>query len=231
MNIKTIITEAEITWQYVLQDRKKRRSSNSVTAYCERIAKAYLKNPPTLPKPPQKMRLLDRVKVKQVPERPPPLPPLVPNIVSMGYPALPMPGENGVKQHCKIVDIKIVDENVDDHVGRKNERPKWTGIEDIMLAYSEYSKGIVILLQLMLIVLFSSFHFPPSFVSERALEKKILTSETSKLVTQSNNLRSETIHLERRIYELLSARTALDSERRMLSEKIERINALVRNLR
>lgn len=137
-----IITEAEVTWQYVLQDRKKRRSSNSVTAYCERIAKAYSKNPPTLPKPPQKMRLLDRVKVKQVPERPPPLPPLVPNIVSMGYPALPMPGENGVKQHCKIVDIKIVDDNVvDDHVGGKNERPKWTGIEDIMLAYSEYSKG------------------------------------------------------------------------------------------
>lgn len=87
------------------------------------------------------MRLLDRVKVKQVPERPPPLPPLVPNIVSVGYPALPMPGENGVKQHCKIVDIKIVDDNVDDHVGGKNERPKWTGIEDIMLAYSEYSKG------------------------------------------------------------------------------------------
>lgn len=198
--------EAEVTWQYVLQDRKKRRSSNSVTAYCERIAKAYSKNPPTLPKPPQKMRLLDRVKVKQVPERPPPLPPLVPNIVSMGYPALPMPGENGVKQHCKIVDIKIVDDNVDDHVGGKNERPKWTGIEDIMLAYSEYSK-------------------------EKAMEKKILTSETSKLVAQSNNLRSETIHLERRIYELLSARTALDSERRMLSEKIERINALVRNLR
>lgn len=141
MNVKTIITEAEVTWQYVLQDRKKRRSSNSVTAYCERIAKVYSKNPPTLPKPPQKMRLLDRVKVKQVPERPPPLPPLVPNIVSMGYPALPMPGENGVKQHCKIVDIKIVDENVDDHVGGKNERPKWTGIEDIMLAYSEYSKG------------------------------------------------------------------------------------------
>lgn len=52
-----------------------------------------------------------------------------------------MPGENGVKQHCKIVDIKIVDDNVDDHVGGKNERPKWTGIEDIMLAYSEYSKG------------------------------------------------------------------------------------------
>lgn len=70
-----------------------------------------------------------------------------------------------------------------------------------------------------------------SSVSEKAMEKKILTSETSKLVAQSNNLRSETIHLERRIYELLSARTALDSERRMLSEKIERINALVRNLR
>lgn len=68
-------------------------------------------------------------------------------------------------------------------------------------------------------------------ISEKALEKKILTSETSKLMAQSNNLRSETIHLERRIYELLSARTALDSERRMLSEKIERINALVRNLR
>lgn len=234
-----IITEAEVTWQYVLQDRKKRRSSNSVTAYCERIAKAYSKNPPTLPKPPQKMRLLDRVKVKQVPERPPPLPPLVPNIVSMGYPALPMPGENGVKQHCKIVDIKIVDDNVDDHVGGKNERPKWTGIEDIMLAYSEYSKGTTrtssrhfyFVFRINRDVFIPSVSRLFSSVSEKAMEKKILTSETSKLVAQSNNLRSETIHLERRIYELLSARTALDSERRMLSEKIERINALVRNLR
>ncbi|XP_076238992.1 MAP7 domain-containing protein plexus isoform X2 [Calliopsis andreniformis] len=197
--------EAEVTWQYVLQDRKKRKSTNSVTAYCERIAKVYSKNPPTLPKPPQKMRLLDRVKVKHVPERPPPLPPLVPNIVPMCYPALPMPGENGVKQHCKVVDIKIMDDS-DEIVGGKKDKPKWNGIEDIMLAYREYSK-------------------------DKALEKKILTSETSRLVIQSNNLRSETIQLERRIYELLSAKTALDSERRVLSEKIERINALVRNLR
>lgn len=167
-----IITEAEVTWQYVLQDRKKRRSSNSVTAYCERIAKAYSKNPPTLPKPPQKMRLLDRVKVKQVPERPPPLPPLVPNIVSVGYPALPMPGENGVKQHCKIVDIKIVDDNVvDDHVGGKNERPKWTGIEDIVLAYSEYSKGTtrrddhgIYILSFALTEAFSFLPFPVYFL-------------------------------------------------------------------
>lgn len=114
-----------------------------MTAYCERIARAYSKNPPTLPKPPQKMRLLDRVKVKQIPERPPPLPPLVPNIVSMGYPSLPMPGENGVKQHCKIMDMKIMDENMDvDYVDGKKERPKWTGIEDIIFAYSEYSKGM-----------------------------------------------------------------------------------------
>ncbi|XP_076389811.1 MAP7 domain-containing protein plexus isoform X1 [Megachile rotundata] len=198
--------EAEVTWQYVLQDRKKRKSMNSVTAYCDRIAKVYSKNPPTLPKPPHKMRLLDRVKVKHVPERPPPLPPLVPNIVPMGYPALPMPGENGVKQHCKVIDMKLADDTMDDNISGKKERPKWTGIEDIMLAYKEYSK-------------------------EKALEKKVLTSETSKLVAQSNNLRSETIQLERRIYELLSARTALDSERRVLSEKIERINTLVRNLR
>lgn len=52
-----------------------------------------------------------------------------------------MPGENGMKQHCQIVDIKIMDENADDRVVGKRERPKWTGIEDIMLAYSEYSKG------------------------------------------------------------------------------------------
>lgn len=198
--------EAEVTWQYVLQDRKKRKSTNSVTAYCERIAKVYSKNPPTLPKPSHKMRLLDRVKVKHVPERPPPLPPLVSNSVSMCYPPLLMPGENGVKQHNKVIDIRIVDENTDENYAERKERPRWTGIEDIMLAYREYSK-------------------------EKALERRVLTSETSKLVAQSNNLRSETIQLERRIYELLSARTALDSERRVLSEKIERINALVRNFR
>ncbi|XP_076296792.1 MAP7 domain-containing protein plexus [Lasioglossum baleicum] len=198
--------EAEVTWQYVLQDRKKRKSTNTVTAYCERIAKAYSMNPPMLPKPPQKMRLLDRVKVKHVPERPPPLPPLVPNIVPMCYPVLPVPGENGVKQHCKIVDVKIIDDGADENVAGKRDRPKWNGIEDILLAYREYSK-------------------------EKTLEKRILTSETSRLAAQSNSLRSETIQLERRIYELLSAKTALDSERRVLGEKIERINALVRNLR
>lgn len=212
-----------------------------MTAYCERIARAYSKNPPALPKPPQKMRLLDRVKVKQIPERPPPLPPLVPNIVSMGYPSLPMPGENGVKQHCKIMDMKIMDENMDvDYVDGKKERPKWTGIEDIIFAYSEYSKGMksfhsfyrkLSINCCTIFYFYFFFSFSLLLVSEKALEKKILTSETSKLVAQSNNLRSETIHLERRIYELLSARTALDSERRMLSEKIERINALVRNLR
>lgn len=66
---------------------------------------------------------------------------------------------------------------------------------------------------------------------EKTLERKILTSETSKLISQYNSLHSEAVQLERKIYELLSARTALDSERRMLSDKIERINALVRNLR
>lgn len=135
--LQFVITEAEVTWQYVLADRKKRKSANSVTAYCERIAKVYSRNPPALPKPPQKMRLLDRVKVKHIPERPPPLPPLVPNIVSMYYPTLPMPGENGVKQHCKTIDIS----DSADEMSEKKEKPRWTGIVDIMFAYSEYLKG------------------------------------------------------------------------------------------
>ncbi|KAI4488968.1 hypothetical protein M0804_004466 [Polistes exclamans] len=151
--------EAEATWQYVLQDRKKRKSTNSVTVYCERIAKVYSKDPPPLPKPPQKMRLLDRVKVKHVPERPPPLPPL-PNIIHL---------------------------------------------------YTKTRSFILFL--------------------DKVLERRILTSETSRLAAQSNALRSETVQLERRIYELLSTRTALDSEKRVLSEKIERMNALVRTLR
>lgn len=137
-----LITEAEETWQYVLQDRKKRKSANSVTAYCERIAKVYSKNPPALPKPSQKMRLLDRVKKNHIPERPPPLPPLVPNIVpnivSMCYPTLPMPGENGVKQHYKTVDIG---ENTEEVSEKRDKSTKWTGIEDIMYAYKEYLKG------------------------------------------------------------------------------------------
>lgn len=131
------ISEAEVTWQYVLADRKKRKSANSVTAYCERIAKVYSKNPPALPKPPQKMRLLDRIKVKPTSERPPPLPPLVPNIVPMYYPTLPMPGENGVKQHCKTIDIS----ESTDEINERKEKPRWTGIEDVMFAYKEYLKG------------------------------------------------------------------------------------------
>lgn len=195
--------EAEITWQYILQDRKKRKSMNTVTAYCERIAKVYTQSSPPLPKHPQKMRLLDRVKVKHVPERPPPLPPLVPNIVSMHYPILPMPGENGVKHHCKIVDVWQDGEDV---VEEKKDTARWNGIEDIMLAYREYSK-------------------------EKTTERKVLTEQMSKMAAQSNGLRSEAIQLERRRYELLSTRSALENERRALSEKIERINALVRTLR
>ncbi|RLU24328.1 hypothetical protein DMN91_002416 [Ooceraea biroi] len=195
--------EAEVTWQYILADRKKRKSANSVTAYCERIAKVYSKDPPALPKPPQKMRLLDRIKVKHIPERPPPLPPLVPNIVSMYYPTLPMPGENGVKQHCKTIDIS---ESADETYEKRGDKPRWTGIEDVMFTYKEYLK-------------------------DKALERKILTSETSKLVAQYNGLRTETIQVERKYCELLSMKTALESEKRMLSDKIERINALVRNLR
>lgn len=67
--------------------------------------------------------------------------------------------------------------------------------------------------------------------TEKTLERKILTSEISKLMAQSNNLRSETAQLENKIYQLLDDRSEFDSERRMLSDKIERINALVRNLR
>lgn len=134
-----MITEAEVTWQYILQDRKKRKSANSVTAYCERIAKVYSKNPPTLPKPPQKMRLLDRVKVKHIPERPPPLPPLVQSTISMYYPTLPMPGENGVKQHCKTIDIN--EDEIND-LEEKREKSRWIGIEDVMFTYKEYLKGM-----------------------------------------------------------------------------------------
>lgn len=136
--IQFVIAEAEATWQYVLADRKKRKSANSVTAYCERIAKVYSRNPPAVPKSPQKKRLLDKVnKAKQSPERPSPLPPLVPNLVSMYCPTLPMPGENGVKQHCKTIDIS----ESSDETNEKREKPRWTGIVDVMFAYSEYMKG------------------------------------------------------------------------------------------
>lgn len=145
-----------------------------------------------------------------------------------------MPGENGMKQHCKVVDVKIVDDNGDENIAGKKERPKWAGIEEMMLAYREYSKGTSDARVSMSCRVgpFSYSDIPLSLVvADKALEKKVLTSETSRLVAHSNNLRSETMQLERRMYELLSARTALDSERRVLCEKIERINALVRNLR
>lgn len=74
-------------------------------------------------------------------------------------------------------------------------------------------------------------HIKMMKISEKSVEKKILTSQMSKLAAQSNCLRSEAMSLERTRYELASTRTALDAEKRMLSEKIERINALVKNLR
>lgn len=195
--------EAEISWQYILQDRKKRKSMNSVTAYCDRIAKVYSNNPPSAPKPPQRMRLLDKIKVKHIPERPPPLPPLVPNIVSAYYPILPLPGENGVK-HYKYSEIN--DDAEETGNNDNSDKPKWNGIEDIVQAYRDYQK-------------------------EKTMEKKVLTVQTSKLVGQTNSLRSEALQLERRWYELVDLRSSLDSEKRVLSQKIERINALVRALR
>lgn len=85
------------------------------------------------------MRLLDRVKSKHIPERALPLPPLVPNITSSTfYSVLPIPGENGIKQRCKIAEISKTGDDID---GDERDRSKWKGIEDIMFAYVEYSKG------------------------------------------------------------------------------------------
>lgn len=131
------ILEAEETWQYVLKDRKKRKAANSVTAYCDRLAKVYSKAPPASPKPVHKMRLLDRIKVKSMSEKPPPLPPLVPNILSTYYPPSPAPGDNGIKQPCKIMDTQ---ESCDAQQETRS-RVAWSNIEDIMVAYNEYSKG------------------------------------------------------------------------------------------
>jgi len=50
-----------------------------------------------------------------------------------------MPGENGVKQHCKAIDIS---ETSVDEVYEKRDKPRWTGIEDIMFTYRDYLKGI-----------------------------------------------------------------------------------------
>lgn len=49
-----------------------------------------------------------------------------------------MPGENGLRQQAKLLDIR---ENGDESNSEKIEKPRWGGIEDIMIAYSEYSKG------------------------------------------------------------------------------------------
>lgn len=68
-------------------------------------------------------------------------------------------------------------------------------------------------------------------VIEKTLERKVLAAQTAKLAARSNNLRSEAIQLEKRRYDLLSNCSALETERRGLSEKIERINALLRTLR
>ncbi|XP_034935974.1 uncharacterized protein px isoform X2 [Chelonus insularis] len=189
--------EAEITWQYVLRDRKKRKSTNTVTVYCDRIAQEYSKNPPASPKPPQKMRLLDKIKVKPPVGRAPLLPPLIPSFFS---PYFSIPGENGIRQPYKIVNIH---ENDDDQLSEKNEKLSWTNIEDIMTAYNEYSK-------------------------EKSLERKVLTEHMSKLIARANALRSEAIQLERVRNELLATKSSIESERRSISEQIDRINALAR---
>lgn len=134
--------EAEKTWQFVLKDRKKRKSANSVTVYCDRVAKMYSKHPPkhpAFPKPSQKMRLLDRVKTKHPSDRPLPLPPLVPNFISRH--CSPLPGENGVKQHCKVIDIS---DDYEDDEETDDSKSRWKGIEDVLIAYRDYMKGLFV---------------------------------------------------------------------------------------
>ena len=87
------------------------------------------------------MRLLDKIKVKHIPVRPPPLPPLVSGIVPPKYyPVLPIPGENGVKQHYKITEIN---DDADEVASNKGDSTRWTGIEDVIHVYREYQKGIL----------------------------------------------------------------------------------------
>ncbi|KAK0088030.1 hypothetical protein PV325_013435 [Microctonus aethiopoides] len=197
--------EAEVTWQYVLRDRKKRKSTNTVTVYCDRIAKAYSKEPPTLPKPPQKMRLLDKIKIKSSPGRAPFLPPLIPNIFSNYYPALLSLNENGIKQQSKVNNLHE-NGDYDDNNDSNSDKITWSSVEDVMIAFQKYSK-------------------------EKSIEREILSGQMSKLITRANVLRAEAINYERMRYELIIARSSLESERRVVTDKIERINALVRNLR
>lgn len=120
-----------------MRDRKKRKSTNCVTVYCDRIAQEYGKNPP---KAPQKMRLLDRVKVKPPSGRAPLLPPL-PGLFSAYYPAVPVPIENGVNQLYQFPIKQRTWAEEENEESEDTKKAIWTNIEDIMTAYYQYSKG------------------------------------------------------------------------------------------
>ncbi|CAD6208400.1 GSCOCG00003408001-RA-CDS [Cotesia congregata] len=194
--------EAEVIWQYVLRDRKKRKSTNCVTVYCDRIAQEYEKNPP---KAPQKMRLLDRVKVKPPSGRAPLLPPL-PGLFSAYYPAVPVPIENGVNQLYQFPMKQRTWAEEENEESEETKKAIWTNIEDIMTAYYQYSK-------------------------DKSTERKILTEEMSKLVARANMLCSEQKQLEQARDELLATKSSLEFERRSISDQIKRIKTLVKRLR
>lgn len=92
--IVRFIAEAERKWQDILTDRKKRKCTNSVTAYCDRMARAYSNNPPLLPQQSLKKRLLENKSKTSVSSQ------SLPRVISIEkcFPPLPLPGENGVKQ-------------------------------------------------------------------------------------------------------------------------------------
>lgn len=50
-----------------------------------------------------------------------------------------MPGENGVKPHCKVIDISDDYEEAEES---DDGKPQWKGIEDVLIAYREYIKGL-----------------------------------------------------------------------------------------
>ena len=129
-----------MAWQCILNDRKKRKHLNSVTMYCEKLEKLYAKNPPVRPKNPQKFSMMKRLKVPNPTEYQ--RRPLISNIVPAYFPIsmLPISGENGVKQYYNLTNVNNY--NTDINVNHQSEtKPKWTGIEDILTAYQEYTKG------------------------------------------------------------------------------------------
>lgn len=150
-------SESEVIWQAVLAERLRRKCINSVVVYCNRASgKDHTDLTNKVTDGMESDRLL-RV-IPEVPNRAKTKRPLSP-VTSEKVLVLPVPGQNGTRPLLHIANtpsVVLLQNGVKRMAADKDwtdgpespvaeeEKPRWSGIEEIMEAYQRYSQGLYV---------------------------------------------------------------------------------------